>query len=122
MYRSGFPISLRYGFSSCAIGYSYILGWCVLRQYSFVRTHLERPLFFGFRGSRFCVATLGASLPQRIPEKQRRTTFVVVGSIVPRRLGGRHRLIGISCPCAQGSPVAPAAKITRQSSALVAPR
>ena len=66
--------------------------------------------------------SLGASLPQRIPEKQRRVPVVAVGSIVPRRLGGRYRPIGISCPCAQGSPVAPVAKINRERSALIAPR
>jgi hypothetical protein len=60
-----------------------------------VRAYLERALFSGFRGSRFCVATLEASLPQRIPEKRRRVPVVVVGSGVPRRLAVRHRPVGL---------------------------
>ncbi|CAA6819524.1 MAG: Unknown protein [uncultured Thiotrichaceae bacterium] len=43
MHRSGFPISLRCGFFSCASGYNCILGWCVLRQYSFGGFKKEHP-------------------------------------------------------------------------------
>ena len=86
-----FPGSIRFRYATT---YSTV-------NHASVHACLERPLFFGFRGSRFNVATLGASLPQRSPEKQRRATFVVVGLVVPRRLGGRHRPLGISCPCAQ---------------------
>ena len=86
-----FPGSIRFRYATT---YSTV-------NHASVHACLERPLFFGFRGSRFNVATLGASLPQRSPEKQRRVPVVAVGSVVPRRFGGRHRPIGISCPCAQ---------------------
>ena len=51
----------------------------------YIRAYLERPLFFGFRGSRFGRRGLWVSLPQRTPEKQRRTTFGGCRIGVPRR-------------------------------------
>ena len=115
---------MRYGFVGCAVGYNYILGWDVLRQYAFggIQEHHRHVLCFSGFVADALASFLRASLPQRIPEKQRRVPVVAVGSVVLRRFSGQHRPIGISCPCAQGSPVAPAAKITRQSSALIAPR
>ena len=74
----------------------------------YIRACLERPLFFGFRGSCVGRRSLWASLRPEAPKNSGVQLLVVVGLGVPRRFDCRHKPIGISCALRSSPPVIPA--------------
>ena len=86
MYKFGYRVLMRES-SLLTTGIRPVLLFALFRRPSaYIRAYPERPLFFGFRGSRFDRRGLWVSLPPRSPGKQRRVPVVAVGSDVPRRL------------------------------------